>query len=64
MNTEFAIGGGFAVVVAGVLIKFLLEQVKTSQQTIATFLVDDTRAKDKLSESLRELTIFLRSNHD
>lgn len=55
MMGELLIGGGFAVVVAGFLIKFLTDLVKNH-------LHHNTLMLAELRDAIKELTVEIRSN--
>ena len=52
---ELAAGGGFAIAVSGVLIKFLLDRMKRLDEIVSNHIVHSTAAQEKLADSVDRL---------
>ena len=62
--TTFAVGGGFAVVIAGILIKFVLDMLRRQGETISNHIEHSTKATMEMREAIHELTQVIRELKD
>ena len=62
--TTFAVGGGFAVVVAGILIKFVLDMLRRQGETISNHIEHSTTATIEMRDAIREQTQVSREHKD
>ena len=61
---DLAVGGGFAIGVAGVLIKFLLDRMRRLDEIVTHHLVHSTAAQDKLADSVDRLAAAVAAWHE
>lgn len=59
-EAEWIAGSGVAVVLAGVLVKFLLDLARSQQALITNHIHANTEALVKLAEAIRELREFMQ----
>ena len=62
--TSFAVGGGFAVIIAGVLIKFILDMLRRQGETISNHIEHSTQATMEMREAIHELVQVIRELKD
>lgn len=60
MNGELLVGSGFAAVIAGFLIKFLVDFVRRQQRTIENHIKHNTEAQMSQVETNREMITAIR----
>ena len=60
----FAVGGGFAVIVAGFLVKMMADMLKRQAEVISNHVAHSTEILSLMRETIQELTLAVKELKD
>ena len=60
----FAVGGGFAVIVAGFLVKMMADMLKRQAEVISNHVAHSTETTVLMREAIQELTVAVKELKD